>query len=104
MLVFTFVGEHIWKLKESNADFIITWETLEKAQPYSPTTGKFYATYAQRRRPILPTGALLSTNAEICSQPVHIEENSNVIAKPEIRTTKLTATVHQDLPGRTAVK
>ena len=34
------LSEHIWKLKESNADHTVTWKVLEKAQPYSPTTGK----------------------------------------------------------------
>ena len=33
-------SEHIWKLKESNTDHTVTWKILEKAQPYSPTTGK----------------------------------------------------------------
>ena len=36
----TSLSEHIWKLKESNADHTVTWKILEKAQPYSPTTGK----------------------------------------------------------------
>ena len=34
------------------------------------------ATYAQRRRLILPTHALLLTNAENCSQTVHTGENT----------------------------
>ena len=33
----TSLSEHIWKLKENNT---VTWKILEKAQPYSPTTGK----------------------------------------------------------------
>ena len=32
--------EHIWKLKENNTDHTVTWKILEKAQPYTPTTGK----------------------------------------------------------------
>ena len=36
----TSLSEHIWKLKESNTDHTVTWKILEKAQPYSPTTGK----------------------------------------------------------------
>ena len=33
-------SEHIWKLKENNTDHTVTWKILEKAQPYTPTTGK----------------------------------------------------------------
>ena len=36
----TSLSEHICKLKESNTDHTVTWKILEKAQPYSPTTGK----------------------------------------------------------------
>ena len=34
------LSEHIWKLKENNTDHTVTWKILEKAQPYTPTTGK----------------------------------------------------------------
>ena len=37
----TSLSEHIWKLKESNTDHTVRWKILEKAQPYSPTTGKY---------------------------------------------------------------
>ena len=37
----TSLSEHIWKLKENNTDHTVTWKILEKAQPYSPTTGKY---------------------------------------------------------------
>ena len=36
----TLLSEHIWKLKENNTDHTVTWKILEKAQPYTPTTGK----------------------------------------------------------------
>ena len=36
----TSLSEHIWKLKESNADQTLTRKILERAQPYLPTTGK----------------------------------------------------------------
>ena len=36
----TSLSEHVWKLKENNTDHSVTWKILEKAQPYSPTTGK----------------------------------------------------------------
>ena len=36
----TSLSEHIWKLKENNTDHTVTWKILEKAQPYTPTTGK----------------------------------------------------------------
>ena len=36
----TSLREHIWKLKENNTDHTETCKILEKAQPYSPTTGK----------------------------------------------------------------
>ena len=36
----TSLSEHIWKLKENNTDHTITWKILEKAQPYTPITGK----------------------------------------------------------------
>ena len=36
----TSLSEHIWKLKESNTDPTVTWKILEKAQLYSPTSGK----------------------------------------------------------------
>ena len=36
----TSLSEHIWKLKESNTNQTVTWKILEKAQLYSPTTGK----------------------------------------------------------------
>ena len=36
----TSLSEHIWKLKQNNADHTVTWKILEKAQPYSPTTGR----------------------------------------------------------------
>ena len=36
----TSLSEHIWKLKENNTDHTVTWKILEKAQPYSSTTGK----------------------------------------------------------------
>ena len=53
----TSLSEHIWKLKESNADNTVTWKHLEKhshnrQQPVN-------ATYAQRRRPILTIHTLL---------------------------------------------
>ena len=35
----TSLSEHIWKLKE-NTVHTVTWKILEKAQPYSSTTGK----------------------------------------------------------------
>ena len=36
----TSLSEHIWKLKENNTDHTVTWKILEKAQPYTPITGK----------------------------------------------------------------
>ena len=36
----TSLCEHIWKLKENNTDHTVTWKILEKAQPYTPITGK----------------------------------------------------------------
>ena len=36
----TSLSENILKLKENNTDHTVTWKILEKAQPYSPTTGK----------------------------------------------------------------
>ena len=36
----TSLSEHILKLKENNTDHTVTWKILEKAQPYTPTTGK----------------------------------------------------------------
>ena len=36
----TTLSEHIWKLNENNTDHTVKWKILEKAQPYTPTTGK----------------------------------------------------------------
>ena len=36
----TSLSEQIWKLKENNTDHTVTWKILEKAQPYTPITGK----------------------------------------------------------------
>ena len=36
----TSLSEHIWKVKESNTDHTLTWKILEKAQSFTPTTGK----------------------------------------------------------------
>ena len=36
----TSLSEHIWKLKENNTDHTVPWKILEKAHPYTPTTGK----------------------------------------------------------------
>ena len=36
----TSLSDHIWKLKQNNTDHTVTWKILEKAQPYTPTTGK----------------------------------------------------------------
>ena len=34
------LSQLFWKLKENNTDHTVTWKILEKAQPYSPITGK----------------------------------------------------------------
>ena len=36
----TALSEHIWKLKEENTKFNVTWEILEHAQPYSTKSKK----------------------------------------------------------------
>ena len=36
----TKLSSHIWKLKETNAQYKLTWKILKQAQPYSPNTNK----------------------------------------------------------------
>ena len=67
--------------------------TLSRTTYISPCIHQQLAnvTYAQRRRHILPTHALLLTNAENCSKPFHTGKN----LLSETRSNNVAAAVHQ---------
>ena len=35
----TELSKHIWKLKNQNTDYSISWKILDRAQPFSPVSG-----------------------------------------------------------------
>ena len=39
----TTLSEFVWKLKESNTEYHISWDIIERAQPYSAVRDKTYA-------------------------------------------------------------
>ena len=92
----TSLSEHIWKLKESNADHTVTWKILEKAQPYSPTTGKCNLCTTENAY-IAYTHPSLNKRRELFSTCP--QEKTSPI-KSKIRN-KLAAAGHQDLPMKT---
>ena len=36
----TTLSNHIWDLKNQNKNFTTTWQIVDRAQPFSPVTGK----------------------------------------------------------------
>ena len=94
-------NEFIWKLKEGNADHLVTWKILEKAQSYSRKTGKWQVMQNGEGPNWLHTPFSEQEQRTLLNLPT---QEGIPIIKSETRTNKLAATVHQDLPRRAAVK
>ena len=94
----TSLSEHIWKLKESNTDHTVTWKILEKAQPYTPITGKCNLWTTEKAYYCLHTPFFEQTKRTLLDLPA---QEKTFPIKSEIRKKKLQAAVHQDLPKRT---
>ena len=104
----TSLSEQVWKLKESNTDHRVTWKILEKAQPYSPTTGQCKLCTTEKAC-IAYTHPSVYKRSELFSTCPH--RRKHLLSNPKSEEKKLQAAVHQaavhqaavhqDLPKRT---
>ena len=98
----TSLSEHIWKLKENNTDHTVTWKILEKAQPYTPTTGKCNLCTTEKAY-IAYTHPSLNKRRELFSTCPHRRKHllSNLKIKSEEKN--LQAAMHQAAVQQAAV-
>ena len=98
----TSLREHIWKLKENSTGHTVTWKILEKAQPYSPTTGKCNLCTTEKAY-IACTHPSLNKRRELFSTCPHRRKHllSNLKSEEKkLQAAVHQAAVHQDLPKR----
>ncbi|GFN85773.1 hypothetical protein PoB_001227900 [Plakobranchus ocellatus] len=62
----TSLSEKIWKLKDTNTEFTITWDIIAKSRPYSPAT-KICSLCLEERYPILTRRPSLNKKNELLS-------------------------------------
>ena len=68
----TTLSQHIWKLKEQNVNFDLSWKFIGRAKPFSPVTG-VCALCTLEKYLILTSesGATLNRNYEIYKPCIH---------------------------------
>ena len=96
----TSLSEHIWKLRESNTNHKVTWKILEKARPYSPTTGKCNLCTTEKAY-IAYTHPSLNNRRELFSTCTH--RRKYLLSNLKSEEKKLQAAAHQAAVHQAAI-
>ena len=73
---FSQLSNHIWKLKDQNDSYTITWSTLSKSNPYNPITRTCRLCLTEKYFIIFkPKGATLNSRNEFTSKCRHYEKH-----------------------------
>ena len=64
----TTLSTHIWDLKDQGKRYEVEWETIDRAQPFNPTTRKYRLCTREKYFILfLPEGATLNKRQELCN-------------------------------------